>query len=290
MQAKPKPTRDTVVASASVQRVPRVSIVLSSYEGGADHFGNSTFTGVPEPRPVSAELTDAQLRALTRRAIELGNHPNQGLRRVLSRDESVALLVNRYADPAVVSAVVEMVKENVAGARITIVSEAVARFSGGTLVDVAKAEATRMPAPGVWSRRDVTYRIPRAILDCDRLISVAPLTLEKGRPSLTIDNFRALDRSDEGIDVSALDLYGFHPPDFAVLGGPFVLRNGSRVRHNLVLAGGVATAVDTIGASILDTKPEAVRHLQIAAERFGKTDLDDIWTLGNEIEDARVPS
>jgi hypothetical protein len=37
-------------------------------------------------------------------------------------------------------------------------------------------------------------------------------------------------------------------------------------------------------------KPEGIRHLQIAGERFGKTDPDEIWTMGNEIEDAHVPS
>lgn len=291
MQAKPRPTRDTVVASASVQRVPRVSIVLSSYKGGGDHFGNATFKGVPEPRPASAELTDAQLRALTRRAVELGNHPNQGLRRVVGRDESVALLVSRYAELAVVSAVIELVKENASGARITIVTDAASRFSGAPVIDVAKAEAVKTPAPGVWSRRDVTYRIPKAILDCDRLITIAPLMIEKGRPSLSIDNYRCLDRGDTtALDTSAADLYGFHPADYAVLGGAFVLRNGARVRHNLVVAGAVAAAVDTVGADILATKPQSVGLLKVAGERFGVVEPDEIWTMGNEIEEARVPS
>ena len=58
------------------------------------------FAGVPEPRPPDAELTEAQIRALTRRAIELGNHPNTNLRRLIGRDEAVVLLVNRDAEPA----------------------------------------------------------------------------------------------------------------------------------------------------------------------------------------------
>ena len=294
MQANQKTTRDTVIASASVQRTPRVSVVLSSYKGGGDHFGNATFTGVPEPRPASAELTDAQLRALARKAVELGNHPNQGLRRVVGRDESVVLLANRYAEPAVVLAVIDVLKETASGARITIVTDAPSRFSGATVIDTGSAEAKKMPAPGVWSRRDVNYRIPKALIECDRLISIAPLKVEKGRPSLTIDNYRSLAGPDPAPnnppDVAALDLFGFHPADYSVLGGSFVLRNGNRLRHNVVLAGAVATAVDTVGATLLKTKPEGVRLLQIASERFGKTDLDEIWALGNEIEEAHLPS
>jgi hypothetical protein len=284
-----------MIASATVQRVPRVGIVLSSYKGGGDHFGNATFTGVPEPRPPEAELTDTQLRALTRRAIELANHPNTNLRRIVGREEAVMLLVNRHTEPAVVSAVIEIVKENAAGSRITIVSDAASRFSGAQVVDVASAPSVRMPAPGVWSRREVTYRIPKVLIDSDRLISIAPLNVQNGRPSLTMDNYRTLLPADSAPndppDVTALDLYGFLPAEFVVLGGSHVVRDGNKVRHNLVLAGYVPVAVDTIGAAVLNLKPGSVRLFQTAKERgFGESSLGAIWTLGNEIKDARVPS
>ena len=64
-----------MAAGATVQRTPRVAVVLSSHKGGGDHFGNAKFTGLEEPRPPADELSDVQLRALTRRALELGNHP-----------------------------------------------------------------------------------------------------------------------------------------------------------------------------------------------------------------------
>jgi hypothetical protein len=293
MQAAAKPTRDTVVASATVQRTPRVGIVLSSYKGGGDHFGNAKFDGVPEPRPPGSELNDAQLRALTRRALELGNHPNTRWRRVIGRDESVLLLVNRYAEPGVVSAVVDALNEQAQGVRITVVSDAAKRFAAPTLVDIASAESMRMPAPGVWSRRDVTFRIPKAILQCDKVISIAPLRIENGRPSLSIDNYRLLSSGEKSggssLDVDAIDLFGFHPAEFAVLGGTHVLRDGKRVRHNLVLAGPIPTAVDVVGAAILNVKADAVPLLGMAGKRgFGDPDLDAVWTIGNEIEDARV--
>jgi uncharacterized protein (DUF362 family) len=293
MQAQQTARRDTVIAGATVQRTPRVGVVLSSYKGGGDHFGNAKFAGVAEPRPSGDELSDAQLRALTRRAVELGNHPTASLRRIVARGDAVLLLVNRYAEPAVVSAVIELVNDAAPGSAITILSENPARFSGAKLVDVSAAESARMPAPGIWSRRDVTYRVPKAVLECDKLISITPLKIENGRPSLTLDNYRSITSKDDvasgSPDVVAMDLFGFHPAEYAVLGGTHVLRNGGRVRHNLVLAGPIASAVDAVGASVLGAKPQELPILQAAGKRgFGAPDIDLIWTLGNEIEEARL--
>jgi hypothetical protein len=92
-------------------------------------------------------------------------------------------------------------------------------------------------------------------------------------------------------DITALDLFGFHPAEFAVVGGTQVLRDGSRVRHNLVLAGPIPAAVDAVGAAVLRVRPEQVSLLQLAGKRgFGEPNLDLIWTLGNEIEEARLTS
>jgi uncharacterized protein (DUF362 family) len=292
MQAGQRVRRDTVVAGATVQRTPRVGIVLSSYKGGGDHFGNAKFTGLAEPRPPNGELSDAGLRALTRKAIELGNHPTASLRRIVNRGDVVLLLVNRDADPAVVSAVVEMVNDTAAGSNISILSGNAARFPGAKAIELSSAETMRMPAPGIWSRRDIQYRVPKAILECDRLISIAPLRIENGRPSLALDNYRSMAKEDVkagDADVVAMDLFGFHPAEYAVLGGTHVFRDGSRVRHNLVLAGPIASAVDAVGASILGVKPQQLPMLQMAGKRgFGEPDLDLVWTLGNEIEEARV--
>jgi hypothetical protein len=293
MQVNAKVTRDTVVAGASVQRTPRVGIVLSSYKGGPDHFGNAKFEGLTEPRPPGQELTAAQIGAMTRRAVELGNHPNPGFRRIVGRNESVLLLVNRYTEPAVVSAVIDTLKRDAEGSKFSILSADAARFSGAESLDIAKGQTVRMPAPGIWSRRDVEYRIPRAILECDRLITVAPLRIENGRPSLTLDNYRSLAPGEAGTndsrDLTAMDLFGFHPAEYAVLGGTHVLRDGSKVRHNLVLAGPMPAAVDTVGAAILKLKPEEVRVLKMAGKRgFGEPNLDVVWVMGNEIEDARM--
>ena len=46
-----------------------------------------------------------------------------------------------------------------------------------------------------------------------------------------------------------------------------------------------------MGAAILGLKPEEVTVLQTAGERgFGEPKLSLVWTLGNEIKDARLTS
>ena len=51
----------------------------------------------------------------------------------------------------------------------------------------------------------------------------------------------------------------------------------------------MSAAVDTVGAAILKLKPEQLPLLQLAGKRgFGEPSLDAIWTMGNEIEDARL--
>jgi hypothetical protein len=295
MQDRAKSARDTMVAGATVQRTPRVGIVLSSYKGGGDHFGNAKFEGLANPCAPGDDLTPAQIADMTRHAIRLGNHPNRGLRRVIGGSDLVLLLVSRYAEPVVVSTVAEVVKQESPSGRIMILSDDPKRFSGGEPIETASADSIRMPAPGVWSRRDVEYRIPKAVLDCDRLITIAPLRIENGRPHLTLDNYRTLLSADGrvqgGPDVIAMDLFGFHPAEYAVLGGTHVLRDGGRARHNLVLAGPIATAVDAVGAAVLGSKPEQVPLLQLAGKRgFGDPNLDVVWTIGNEIEEARLTS
>jgi hypothetical protein len=281
-QASAKPARDTFTASATVHRTPRVSIVLSSYKGGGDHFGNAKFEGLPEPRGIREELSAAQVRAMTRHAVRLGNHPNRGFRRIVGANESVVLLAGAQAEPSVVSALAEMLREEAGGVRVTILSPEA----------IATAETVRMPAPGVWSRRDVEYRIPKAVLECDRLIPIAPFRLDKGRPSLILDAYRTLSpaAANGTPDVVAMDLFGFHPAEFAVLGGTHVLRDGTRVRHNLILAGPMPAAVDAVGCAVLNLKPADVGTLQLAEKRGFGGNLDEVWTLGNEIEEARLTS
>jgi hypothetical protein len=282
MQDQQKKSSDTRTAGASEDRTPRVGIILSSFKGGEDHFGGTKFAALPEPRPPGADLTPSQVREMTRRAMELGNTRRGGLERIVRRDEWTVLLVSREADPVVVAAVEEILRER----GVAKVEKLVAQQAGQ-----AGADAMQMPAPGVWSRRDVSYRVPKSLLHCDRVISIAPLRIERGRPMLTIDNYRGAAETAPSAgspDLIAADIFGFHAADYAVLGGTRLLREGKATRHNLVVAGPFAASVDAVGAAILGVKPAEVPLLTLANQRgYGETDLDVIWMRGNEIEEAR---
>jgi hypothetical protein len=290
MQGKKK--TDTFIAGPTADRTERVGMIPSTFAGGEDHFGGTKFASLPEPRPVDAELTPEQTRQMTRRAIELGNVRQGGLDRIVGRDDWTLLLVGRGTDPNVVAAVVELLRERQRAKRLTIASRDRFAIEGAEFVDLANADAMEMPAPGVWSRRDVTYRVPAAVLHCDRLISVTPLRMTAGRPSLAIDNYRDAAQAHSpaaGLpDTVAIDLFGFHVADYAVLGGTQIFRDGKATRHNLVIAGASAVAVDTVGAAVLGFKPAVLPLLQVAARRgYGEPDAESIWTRGVEIEDAR---
>jgi hypothetical protein len=279
MQAQQRRSSDTMVAGATEANTPRVGIILSSFKGGEDHFGGTKFASLLEPRPVNAELTPAQVKDMTRRAIELGGQQRGSLERIIERDEWTVLLVSRHADPNVVAAVQELLKERGRAQKLTVIT-----------AEDAQAETMEMPAPGIWSKADILYRVPKSILHCDRLISVAPLRIEKGRPSLTIDNYRAAVKAPSGgPDTVAIDAFCFHPADYAILGGTRVLKDGKSIRHNLVMACPLANALDAVGVAVLGLKPEQAPLLKMAEKRgFGDPTLDGIWMRGNEIEEAAV--
>ncbi|MBL8296080.1 MAG: hypothetical protein JNN08_29830 [Bryobacterales bacterium] len=284
---------DAVEASATGDSTARVGIILSSFAGGEDHFGGTKFETLPEPRPANAELSAAQVRDMTLRAIELGTSAQGGLPRLISRDHDVVILADRDADPMVVSAVLSVVNGRNPH-KVTLVSAMKAPPDGVTVVNPATAESMRMPAPGIFSRRNIEYSVPVAVLHCDRLISVAPLRVAAGRPSLSIDNFRAIAKpvtpATVGTnDLVAIDAFGFHVAEYAVVGGTMAFVNGKPIRHNVVAASPSPVAADSIGASLLGLKSTAVPLLQMARKRgFGDPDPDVIWMRGNEIDEAKL--
>jgi hypothetical protein len=156
-----------------------------------------------------------------------------------------------------------------------------------------------MPPPGVFGRRDISYHLPRAVLQCDALISVAPLRVQNGRPSLSIDAYRQLlpaskyakagaIESLRSPDEVAVDLFSFHPADYAIVGGTVLFSDGKRIPHNLVLAGASAPAVDAVAATILGLNAEEIPLLSLADQRgFGEPLVDLIWQRGNDIGEVK---
>jgi len=170
------------------------------------------------------------------------------------------------------------------------------------LIDLNTAPALEMPVEGrVLASRNPggMYRVPRVLRECDRVISVAPLAAVSGAPvALSILNYLGFS---PGMRVGelgepgevALDLFGFHPADYAILGGSFAAAwagsGSAERRHNVLIAGTNAPAVDAVGAAVMGFDSTAIRHLNLAVQRgYGPDDAYAIWTRGAEIDSVRV--
>lgn len=215
-----KPPRESVTATATQDRTPRVGVVFS--EG-------STWN------------------ALLRKAIELGTTRTGGLPSIVAPEDWVVIQTAPGVDPRLVQALEGFLRERRLGKRFTVVSP----------VELAKADTQEMPAPG----SDRVYRVPKLILQCDRLLRVAPLAVVK--PDLP--------------PLELVDRMSFHPPDYTIFTGP-----------HLLIAGADPLAVESVAAQVLGLDPEKLAHLRLAADRgLGVWEPASIWIRGNEVDEAR---
>ncbi len=214
------PPLESVTATATQDRMPRVGVVLS--EGPS---------------------WDAPLR----KALELGTTRAGGLPSIVSAEDWVVIHTADGVDPRLVESVQGFLKERGLGRRFTVVGPA----------ELAAADAQEMPVPGGGR----VCRIPKMILQCDRLLRLGPLTaVQPGLPAQEL-----------------VDRMSFHPPDYTIFG----------VR-NLVVAGADPLAVESVAAQILGLDPEKLSHLRLAADRgLGVWEPGAIWVRGNTVEEAR---
>jgi hypothetical protein len=179
------------------------------------------------------------------------------------------------------------------------------------IVDLNFDSSVDLPVPGkVLARNNPEgiYSIPKTIQQCDRIISVAPLkTHTMTGVSLAIKNYFGIGPGvrygfpKDGLhklgspNEVMLDLFSFHPADYAIVGGSWGLEGdgphapGARsVRHNVIVAGPNALAVDVVASSIMGFEPARLPYLSLAEKRgFGVADPDVIWMRGKDVEQAR---
>ncbi|MBL8222357.1 MAG: hypothetical protein JNL62_24180 [Bryobacterales bacterium] len=118
--------------------------------------------------------------------------------------------------------------------------------------------------------------MPRLLRECDRVISMAPLG-----PSLSMMNYLSFAPHPSESGEAALDLFSFHPADYAIV-------SGAKGR-NVVIAGSNALAVDAVSTALQGADPTAVRHLDLAVKRgYGTNDAYSIWTRGSEIDEVKA--
>jgi hypothetical protein len=177
-------------------------------------------------------------------------------------------------------------------------------------VDLNFDESMPLPLHGKALARNNTegaYFVPKTIQQCDRIITVAPLaTHDETGVRLSVANYWGIAPGARygfpktGLlklgqpDEVVVDLFSYHPADYAIVGGPWGIEGGwpsdpgaRAVHHNVLVAGTNAVSVDAVGAAIMGFEPTGVMHLALAERQgFGDADLGPIWTRGNEIEQA----
>jgi len=146
------------------------------------------------------------------------------------------------------------------------------------------------------------YFIPRTVLKCDRLISVAAMKTNPVGASLSIKNYFGIGpgsfygfpklKLHEFGDPSEVmvDLLSFHPADYALVGGCFGVEGDGQqnVRHNVIVAGANAVAVDAVAAAVMGFSPAELLFLRNASKKgFGTHDLNQIHARGNSLAEVR---
>lgn len=346
---KPQQQTDIATAGATDDQTIRVGLVLSSFKDSEDHYG-AKVKGLPDPRPVDADLSDAQLDALVRKALAFGTKGKlDELASILAAEDWVMIkpdvsacgsgashyVPGSIADLRVVRSLIGYLVENKRGARITVAEglggcgdawasewdgafgglsykKMIADFSRShssikfELMDLDQQPAVTLPVEGkALARRNTeqSYSIPSAIQQCDRLISVAPLKVDaRLGAALTFGNYlgvasastygprkTGLYKLGEPAEI-AVDLFSYHPADYAILGGSWGLEEGGSVHYNAIVAGAGAVPVDAVAAAVMGFAPGDLQVLPMAERKgFGSPDVDGIWVRGNEIEQARRP-
>lgn len=293
------------VAGATQDPTPRVGIVLSSLKQGEDHDGTKV-PGLPDPQPPSSELTAAQLDAMIRRAIDLAARRTTEFFEVIDPEDWVVIKTRSRTDSRIVGGAISYLAEHKRGLRFTIidrlpqagdwgqdyrklVSDLGAKFPKVRLelVDLNSAATADLPVAG---RPGITYGIPKIIQQCDRMISISPLSTHPATGvSLSIGNYAAISSKPASTDEALIDLFSYRPADLALVGGCWgVEGDGTPTHHNVLISGMKAVAVDSVAAAVMGFKPADLPFLALGQKRgFGAWDIDEIWTRGNEIEEAR---
>lgn len=313
---------ESMLASASIDGTPQVGLVVSSFTGGTEHDG-SPVKGLASPRPTNIELPDVEMRALVDRSLDL-QHP--GRRSIAIGPEDWVLLKivvtpEIATDVRVVRALMDRLIRGRQGKRFTIAEDAPAPAGyAGMIADLAAnnrrlrieyvnlAEAPCLASPAI--RRTYAannphgvYTLPKLFREVDKVVTVGPLrTHPMTGAALSAASYWSFapcsaygPRREKLLALGnpsdvLTDLYMHHPPDFALLGGSSHTEGDGQdpLRHNIMIAGRNALAVDTIGAAVMGFDPRKLPLFdKLEARGFGICDPDSIWTHGNEIEQAR---
>lgn len=292
---------ESATAGASQDTTPRVGIVLSSFKGSQDHDGTEV-PGLTDPRPANADLTDVQLDAMVRKTIDVGNTRQGTLAKIVEAEDWIVLKPHTggtvrggSTDPRIVRAVIEYLLEYRRGLRFTIgagsdewtalASDLAKRHPKVKFdtTDLKSAETVEMTGA------KHTFAVPRILRECDRFITLSPLKTDAATGvSLAIKNSLVAAPASGDLNEIVPEIFALRPADYALIGGAWGVEGDvdTPVHHNLLIGGTNALAVDAIGAAVMGFRD--LPFLKSAWKLgLGTFDLDNIWTRGNEIQEAR---
>ncbi len=179
------------------------------------------------------------------------------------------------------------------------------------IADLNADDSIQLPVPGKAIARNNpggTYSIGKVIQQCDKLISIAPLKTDaRTGVGLTFNNYAGIASGAKyGFPKTGLwklgnpeevvvDLFGYHPADFCLLGGPYAIEGDGpdgpgavSVHRNLLITGTKAGSVDAVAAMLMGFNPAQVPYLALADTMdYGAIDTDIVWTRGDELDAAK---
>lgn len=181
------------------------------------------------------------------------------------------------------------------------------------IADLNFAESLELPVTGralAHLNPAGMYTIAKVIQQCDKLISIAPLKTDtRTGVALTFGNYLGIAPGAKygfpkndllklgSLDEVMVDLHGYHPADFSILGGSFGVEGdgpagpgATSVHYNVLLAGMRSVSVDAVAATLMGFKTEQLPYLALAEKRaYGAARIEDIWVRCSPMEQALHP-
>jgi len=266
------------------------------------------FVGGQTAGPDLAQIQGEDPAAITRAAVAaLG-----GMKKFVSRGDKVIIKPNigwdrvpemaACTNPEVVRALVEMSLE--AGAKDVVVMDnttnqakrcyirsgiqEAAKQGGGKVLFADEHRLKKVPLKGEWLKE---WEVFQDFLEADKIINVPIAKVHSlCRLTLSMKNWLgaiggARNQLHQKLDQGIVDLQAFFRPSLTVLDAYRILiRNGPQGGRpsdtqlvKTVIAGVDAVAVDALGASFFDIKPQELLYLRLAQERgLGKFELEKL--------------
>lgn len=152
------------------------------------------------------------------------------------------------------------------------------------------------------------YYMPTAVLDPDKMLSIAVMKTNYGGATLAMKNYvgtlasrpfgdgtSKTQMDSNGYERGFVDLFSYNPAVYAVIEG-FWANEGSwpgtrwNLHRNMVIVSGDPVAADAVALRTMEINPRDVEHVYLGAYKgFGTLDLDQIEVVGRPVEEVQYP-